>query len=241
MLTCEQVRVRYSNGAIGVRDVSLEVGPGQIVALLGANGAGKTTTVRSIAGFLRSERASVVHGKVTFLGKDVTNLEPHQMSRHGVALVAETRKLFRNLSVADNLNAIDPLPARSVRGSLRDKIFALFPVLHERREQLAGQLSGGEQQMLAIARALLTQPKVLLIDELTLGIHVSLHGPIFDVVKRLASEGTAVLLVTEETARAVAIADYCCILRSGVVADYGESARFSDAQVLAASYVGGES
>jgi branched-chain amino acid transport system ATP-binding protein len=240
MLTCERLCVRYPNGAIGINEVSLTVEPGQVVALFGANGAGKTTTVRAVAGFLRSEGASVVKGRVTFLGRDVTNLEPHQMSRQGVAIVSETRKLFRNLSVADNLTAIDPLPPRSVRKGLYDRVYSLFPVLHERRSQRAGQLSGGEQQMLAISRAILTQPKVLLIDELTLGIHVSLHEPIFNVVRHLASDGTAVLLVTEETARAVAIADYCCVLRSGLVADFGPSSRFTDASVLAASYVGDE-
>jgi branched-chain amino acid transport system ATP-binding protein len=194
--------------------------------------------LRGIGGFLRTEGAAVVSGRVEVDGRDVTNLEPHQMSRRGVAIVAESRKLLRNLTVADNLNAIDPLPKRSVRAELYDRVYALFPVLSARRGQFAGQLSGGEQQMLAISRALLTQPKVLLIDELTLGIHVSLHEPIFKVVRDLADMGTAIVLVTEETRRAVEIADECCVLRSGTVAALGPAEQFTDGSVLAASYVG---
>ena len=238
-LSAEGLKVRYRNGALGIVDVSLSVEVGQVVALFGPNGAGKTTTVNAISGFLRSEGARVVDGSVTVFGVDVTNKEPHFVHRLGLATVPERKKVFPALTVAENLRALGHLPSRQRRKEVYDRLYALFPALAAKRSDLAGKLSGGQQQMLAIARSLVCEPKILIIDELTLGLHHSLHEPLFEVVSRIASEGTAVMLVDESTGFALEAADHCYRLGAGVVKDSGPSARFRGSELLAAGYVEG--
>jgi branched-chain amino acid transport system ATP-binding protein len=237
-LSAEGLKVRYRNGALGIVDVSLSVEVGQVVALFGPNGAGKTTTVNAISGFLRSEGARVVDGSVTVFGVDVTNKEPHFVHRLGLATVPERKKVFPALTVAENLRALGHLPSRQRRREVYDRLYALFPALAAKRSDLAGKLSGGQQQMLAIARSLVCEPKI--IDELTLGLHHSLHEPLFEVVSRIASEGTAVMLVDESTGFALEAADHCYRLGAGVVKDSGPSDCFRGSELLAAGYVEGD-
>jgi branched-chain amino acid transport system ATP-binding protein len=233
-LTAKSISVRYRNGALGVSDVTLEVGAGQVVSMFGPNGAGKTTTVRALTGFLRTEKTRVVRGRVSLDNVDITNLEPHVVARRGIGFVAERDKIFPNLSVRENLNAIG-----RVRGGSEQYIGAvveLFPILGDRFTRPAGQLSGGQRQMLAIARALVRQPSYLVIDEMTLGLHVSVQKQLFDAVKRISAGGTAVLLVDESVGFALDLSDYCYMIRDGHVEHSGKPADFRGGELGAAGY-----
>ena len=237
ILTAENLRVRYRNGALGILDVSFKVAPGQVVGLFGPNGAGKTTSVRAVAGFLRSEGARVIQGRVTLEGVDVTNREPHRQAAMGLAFVPERNKVFPSLTVAENLAAISGLPRSSDRAELRDFVFSLFPVLAERRREYAGRLSGGQRQMLGLARAILRQPKLLIVDEMTLGLHHTVQPPLFEAVRRVAASGAAVVLVDESTGFALEASDYCYFLSAGRVHDEGPSEKFRGSELIAAGYV----
>jgi branched-chain amino acid transport system ATP-binding protein len=240
LLEVQDLSIRYKNGALGIHDVSFSVQPSQVVALLGAAGAGKTTTVRGVSGFLRAEGARAVTGHVRMAGREITNWEPHQACRLGIFAVPERGKVFPNLSVAENLESVG---ARLVRGERRAEVDALvhelFPVLAGRRRELAGRLSGGQQQMLAIARALMTDPRLLIIDEMTLGLHPSLHGPLFEAVTRIAAAGSAVLIVDESTGHTLDVAQHCVLLKAGQVWAAGPSKEFRGNELLVAGYVGG--
>jgi branched-chain amino acid transport system ATP-binding protein len=237
-LEASGLRVRYKNGALGVLDVALRVPAGQVVAMFGPNGAGKTTSVRACSGFLRIEGASVVAGRVHVDGRDLTGAEPHAFCRRGVFCIPERRKIFTQLTVGDNLSAVRFLPPRAERAAVHERIFALFPSLGEMLHRQAGRLSGGQQQMLAIARALVCQPRYLIIDEMSLGLHVSLIRPLFEAIRSVADSGTAVLVVDESTDVALDVADYCYVLRSGHVVDEGPPSRFRGSELIAAGYVG---
>ena len=237
ILTAESLKVRYRNGALGIVDVSLEVKAGQVVALFGANGAGKTTTVRAISGFLRSEGAKIISGKVTLFGEDITNCEPHSATKRGIAFVAERNKVFTNMSIAENLTALGTLPPRSRRSQVYDQIYEIFPLLKERSKELAGRLSGGQQQMLAIARGMMCEPKLLIVDELTLGLHFTLHAPLFQAVRKIATETTGVIVVDESASAALSVVDHCYLLSSGSVRTAGPASAFVGSELLAAGYV----
>jgi branched-chain amino acid transport system ATP-binding protein len=239
ILLAEDLKVRYRNGALGVVSVSLAVEANQVVALFGPNGAGKTTTVRAISGFLRAEGARVIGGRVTLFGQDVTNSEPRTTTRLGVSFVPERQKIFPSLSVAENLEALGKLPPRARRKEIYERIYELFPVLRERPRELAGRLSGGQQQMLAIGRSLVSEPKLLIVDELTLGLHYSLHPRLFEVMRLIAAQGTAVLVVDESTGSALDVADYCYLLNGGRVLMSGTASTFRGSELLAAGYVEG--
>jgi branched-chain amino acid transport system ATP-binding protein len=239
-LSATGLKVRYRNGALGIVDVGIRVGIGQVVAMFGPNGAGKTTTVNAISGFFRAEGARVVGGTVSVFGTDVTNKEPHLIHALGLATVPERKKVFSTLTVAENLRAVGHLPHRHRRKEVYDRLYELFPALAAKRTEVAGKLSGGQQQMLAIARSLVCEPRVLVIDELTLGLHHSIHESLFTVVREIASQGTAVVLVDESTGFALEAADYCYRLGSGVVKDSGPSSRFRGSELLAAGYVEGD-
>lgn len=216
MLALEDISVRYANGAIGVEQVSLELEAGRVVALFGANGAGKTSTVRAATGFIASERAQVETGRVVVDGKDLTNREPHVFVAAGVAAIPERRKVFPSLTVRDNLRSTGV--RRDAGYAARfDQVLELFPVLGLRLDAAAGQLSGGEQQMLAIARGVILGARYLVIDEMTLGLHSSLRRPLFEVVSELASYGTGVLIVDENVEESLEVAEHCYLLRNGVI------------------------
>jgi branched-chain amino acid transport system ATP-binding protein len=236
----EGIAVRYANGALGVLDISFAASRGQIVALFGPNGAGKTTSVRAVSGFMRTERHSVIRGSVRLFGTDVTGYEPHRTARMGVGFVPERSKVFATMSVRDNLRAVGQMPHRKVYAKRLAEIHALFPVMEERMHQLAGQLSGGQQQMLSIARSLIMAPSVLIVDELTLGLHHSFHGPLFEALQGIARRGTTVIVVDESTGFALKVADYCYLLNSGRVASEGPPSRYAGNELLVAGYVGSD-
>ena len=237
LLTGTELRVRYRNGALGIRDVSIRVARGQVTGLFGPNGAGKTTTVRAMSGFLRTEGTRVIAGRVRLAERDVTNWEPHRLARLGVAFVPERNKVFSNLSVADNLASIGKSLSRDRTRQLYDLIHALFPILRDRRSEMAGRLSGGQRQMLALARAILCDPSVLIIDEMTLGLHHSLQPALFAAVAEVARQGTGVLVVDENVGLALDVVHYCYLLVGGVIRDEGEPAKFRGSELLAAGYV----
>jgi branched-chain amino acid transport system ATP-binding protein len=233
----DSVAVRYGNGALGVSDISFHVNENQIVALFGPNGAGKTTSVRALSGFMKTERVSVSRGSVHLLGKEVTGWEPHRTARLGLGYVPERRKVFGNLSVADNFKASGGLPRGRAFDQAAERVLELFPALRDRLGEQAGRLSGGQQQMLAIARNLIRQPKVLVIDELTLGLHHSFHALLFDALSRIAAEGTSVVVVDESTGLALDVANYCYLIVGGKVRDSGPPEKFRGSELLVAGYV----
>lgn len=234
VLQLDGVRVRYPNGALGVLDISLSVDEGQTVALFGPNGAGKSTTTRAISGFLKGEGARVIKGDIRFNGRSIKGMEPHRVAALGIAIVPERNKVFANLTVAQNLSAFGVLPKN--RKELLERVFELFPVLESRRHQLAGRLSGGERQMLAIGRSLLLDPKLLIVDEMTLGLHHSLQPALYDVVRKISANGTAVLVVDESNGLALDVADHCFELSEGHIVASGPSEQFRDEFSLTETY-----
>jgi branched-chain amino acid transport system ATP-binding protein len=237
LLEAENVRVQYRNGALGVVDVSFRMRAGQVVALFGPNGAGKTTSVRAISGFLRTEGARVVQGSVRIGGRDVTNSEPHNQANLGVSLVPERDKVFPQLTVTENLFASGRLPKGERRAELLDRVMSLFPVLGERSKDLAGGLSGGQRQMLALGRAILSDPRILIVDEMTLGLHHSLQPPLFDAIRYVVGTGVSVLVVDESTGFALEVADHCYMLSAGRIVASGPAEDFRGNELLAAGYV----
>ena len=197
-----------------LKGVSLRVGPGQVVALLGANGAGKTTTLKSIAGLLVPRS-----GTIALDGRSIVGSSPAKVVRRGVSMVPQERELFPEMSVLDNLmlGAFTRKESPDVRTDL-ERILQLFPVLAERRRQAAGTLSGGERQMVAIGRALMARPRLLLLDEPSLGLAPLIVKEIFEAVKRINGEGTAILLVEQKIPPALALAEYAYVLEVGRVA-----------------------
>ena len=192
MLKVENLSVRY--GAVtAVKDVSLEVSEGEMVCLLGANGSGKTTTMLAIAGALKAS------GKVTFNGEDITSLSPERLLRKGIAMVPETREVFSDLTVRENLILGGFIHRRNRKKSHHDteQMLDLFPVLRERQNKQSGTLSGGEQQQLVIARAMMSQPRLLLLDEPSLGLAPTIVHHIYDFINKLRSTGLTILLVEQ--------------------------------------------
>ena len=169
LLKAESLALRYPNGALGIEDVSIEVDEGQIVALIGANGAGKTTTCRALSGFLKTEDMKIVRGKVYFDGADVTGQEPHRLAKIGISAVPERNKVFPNLSVREHFVSAGLHRSAAEREEMLEFGLQLFPRVRERLKLSAGKLSGGEQQMVAIVRALVNRPRLLVVDEMTLG------------------------------------------------------------------------
>jgi branched-chain amino acid transport system ATP-binding protein len=217
-----------------LRGVSLEVPAGSVVALLGANGAGKTTTLRVISGLLRP-----TDGAVFFEGRRIDRLPPEVIVRLGVAHVPEGRQVFADLTVGENLilGAYARRDRRNVPADL-ERVFELFPVLRERRKQLAGTLSGGEQQMLAIGRALMARPRLLLLDEPSLGLAPMVAREIFRTVRRVNAEGTTVLLVEQDASRALQVAQTAYVLQTGQVVLWGPAAELRQNEAVRRSYLG---
>ena len=232
LLVVDRLTVAYG-AVVAIREVSLEVAPGEIVATLGPNGAGKTTLLRALAGALKPQR-----GSVTFDGDTLTDLVPEVVVRRGVALVPEGRHVFPNLTVAENLTVGGI--ARTDRDGLRadsDRWLSRFPILGERAQQLAGTLSGGEQQQLAIARALMSRPRMLLLDEPSLGLAPIFVDRIFELIQELRAEGVTVLLVEQNVHRALEIADRAYVLSVGRVVASGPTDQLVEGE-LERSYLG---
>jgi branched-chain amino acid transport system ATP-binding protein len=219
LLEVSGLEVVYNRAVVAVQGVSLRVLPGQLVALLGTNGAGKTTTLRAISGFLGSDNADITQGTVLWGERPVHGLPPHEIAGRGITLVPEREKIFETLTVEENLRAA--VPARGPRGRERwreglEQVFHYFPVLRERRRQIAGYLSGGERQMLALGQALVCGPRLLLVDELSLGLAPLVAAHLLEVLGRLRGDlGLTVLLVEQNAAQALQIADYGYVMEHG--------------------------
>ena len=227
--------LEVSYGAVAaLHGIDLEVNKGEIVTLIGANGAGKTTTLRTISGLLKPRK-----GHVTFDGKDITGVKPHVITAKGISHVPEGRGIFANLTVSDNLELGAYLRKDKIRREEYERIFTLFPVLKERIKQNAGTLSGGEQQMLAISRALMAKPTVLLLDEPSLGLAPQMVQTIFRVIREINAEGTTILLVEQNAHMALVTAHRGYVMETGriVLADTTKALLASDR--IKKAYLGG--
>jgi branched-chain amino acid transport system ATP-binding protein len=233
VLRLEEVHARY--GAIhALRGVSLEVKEGQIVCLIGANGAGKSSTLMAISGILRPSA-----GRIIFEGEDLADVPPHAIVERGVSQVPEGRRIFSKLTVLENLEmgAYTRSDAAHVRQDL-DRILSLFPLLAERRFQLGGTLSGGEQQMLAIGRALMVRPRLLLMDEPSLGLAPKLVETIFDVIREINAKGTTIFLVEQNAHMALSIAARGYVMEAGRVVLEDDAASLMANQDVRKAYLG---
>src|SRR6266516_7693452 len=219
MLVLQDIAVTYQNIVPAVQGVSLEVPDRSVVALLGVNGAGKTTIMRAVSGLLDIHKASIVRGTILFDGERIDRLNTTQIVQRGISQVLEGRRLFADLTVEENLRtgAIATRDAVSVRRAY-NRVMELFPVLRERRKSVAGYLSGGEQQMLAIGRGLMTSPKLLLLDEPSLGLAPFMVQQIRSIITEINDSGTAVLLVEQNAQMALSIANFGYVLETGKVA-----------------------
>jgi branched-chain amino acid transport system ATP-binding protein len=234
LLAVNNLVVAYG-AIVALHDVSLEIERGQIVALIGANGAGKTTLLRAISGLLRPTSGAIICD-----GREIQNLRPDQIVRAGISHAPEGRQVFSNMTVRENLNlgAYQRTDKSAIRSDL-DRCYSLFPVLAERREQRAGTLSGGEQQMLAIARALMAKPQLLLLDEPSLGLAPLIVRKIFQIIREINASGTTIFLVEQNANMALAIAHRGYVLQTGRVIKTDEASRLLVDPDVKAAYLGG--
>ena len=233
MLKVNDINVYY--GSIhAIKDISFEVRKGQIVTLVGANGAGKSTTLQTISGLLHSKT-----GSIEFLGKNLAGVAPHKIVEHGLAHVPEGRRVFLQMSVEENLEmGAYTRPRSEIDDGIAD-VYSRFPRLKERRKQVAGTLSGGEQQMLAMGRALMSKPQLLMLDEPSMGLSPILVDPIFDIIKELHNAGTTILLVEQNAQMALSIADNAYVLESGKIVLSGTGAELLASEQVKKAYLGG--
>lgn len=239
LLELKQLEVVYGRVITAVQGISLRVEQGQIVALLGSNGAGKTTILRAISGFIGLDDARVSAGQVNFGGREIAGLAPHKIAAMGLALVPERSKVFENLSVAENLDAA-VAPSRQRRRELTDLVYQQFPRLAQLRDRESGYLSGGERQMLAIASALLCDPKLLLIDELSQGLAPVIVADLVATLAKLRRELGLTLLIVEQNAQvALEFADYGYVLENGRVVLDGAADRLLAHTDVKEFYLGG--
>jgi branched-chain amino acid transport system ATP-binding protein len=234
MLTVSSLQVAYG-GVVAVRDVSLSVQPGQITAVLGANGAGKTTTLLGISGLVRARG-----GHVEFEGTSLLGLAPERIARLGIAHVPAGRGIFPGLTVADNLRMGLYGAGRDGDTEAVEEVLEAFPILRERRTQAAGTMSGGQQQQLAIGRALVQRPKLLMLDEMSMGLSPTVVTDLFALVRRLADGGMAVVMVEQFVGQALKVADQAVVIEQGTVAAAGAPSELS-AEDIGAAYLGSDS
>lgn len=222
LLQVEMIEVVYKRVITAVQGVTLSVGPKQIVAILGINGAGKTTTLRAISGFLGLDDARVTEGMISFEGRRIENAPPHDIAARGIVLVPERDKVFPNLTVAENLAVPVSRASAAERRRQDEQIYSLFPRLAELRQRIGGLLSGGERQMLAIAGALMCRPSLLLVDELSLGLAPVVVDTVYDGLREINRNGTALVVVEQQIHRVLELATWAVVLDHGAVAYEGE-------------------
>jgi branched-chain amino acid transport system ATP-binding protein len=229
MLSVRDVHAFYGKSHV-LHGVSIDVSAGEVVGLLGRNGVGKSTTLKSIVGLVRAPR-----GRITLEGRDITRAAPHRLARLGIAWVPEDRRVFRHLSVLENLRTGLDRPGvdQGRRRALLDRVFEAFPVLAERRDQAGGTLSGGEQQMLAIARAMMLEPKIILLDEPTEGLMPRMVGQIRDIIRTLHAGGVAILLVEQNVPLTLEVSARVYLMEKGVVRHHApaDTLRADDAPI----------
>ena len=231
-LTVDNINVYY--GQIhAIKDVSIEVSEGEIVALIGANGAGKSTTLRTISGLLRSRT-----GSISLFGEDISNTDAYKLVSKGLAHVPEGRRIFLQMTVLENLEMGAFTRTGNTKDSL-DEVYKYFPRLYERKSQIAGTLSGGEQQMLAMGRALMSRPKLMMLDEPSMGLSPILVQQVFDIIKKLHEGGTTILLVEQNAEMALEIADRAYVLESGRIKLSGTGAELAASDEIKKAYLGG--
>ena len=233
-LTLDNLHVSYGN-IKALKGINIKLEDGKIIALLGANGAGKTTTLKSISGLV-----NVLDGSIAMSDEEITNLVPSKITRKGIVQSPEGRQIFPELTVEENLK----IGAFTVKSKVEIKenyksVYNYFPVLMERKKQIAGTLSGGEQQMLAIARALMASPKILLLDEPSLGLAPLIVKDIFNIIKEINGKGTTVLIVEQNALQTLKIADYAYVLEVGEVSMEGPASELIKDKKLIDAYLGG--
>ena len=232
MLKVDNINVYY--GKIhALKDVSFEVHPGEVVALIGANGAGKSTTLKTVSGMLHSKT-----GSIHFMDEDISHTESYKLIYKGLAHVPEGRRIFLQMSVLENLEMGAYIHKKPTKAEL-DDIFDRFPRLLERKNQIAGTLSGGEQQMLAMGRALISHPKLLMLDEPSMGLAPILVQQIFDIIKELHKAGTTILLVEQNAQAALSVADRGYVLETGKIVTSGTGAELLVSPAIKKAYLGG--
>lgn len=234
LLEVKQLQVNY--GVIKALDgISFEVNKGEIVTLIGANGAGKTTTMQSVNGLIPTSG-----GTVTYNGKDITNMPCHKIVNLGIAQVPEGRRVFQELSVYDNLimGAYSQKDKTKIKQNITE-IYEWFPRLEERKNQMAGTLSGGEQQMLAMGRAMMSNPELLMLDEPSMGLSPLLVDQVFDIIKTFHKRGTTILLVEQNAGKSLAISDRAYVLENGKIALSGTGTELMQSEEVKKAYLGG--
>ncbi len=233
ILKVDNINVYY--GAIhAIKGISFHVNEGEVVTLIGANGAGKSTTLQTISGLLRSRT-----GSIEFCGENISKLPPHKIVERGLAQVPEGRRIFLQMTVQENLDmGAYTQSGGSVEAEL-EKVFAQFPRLKERRKQVAGTLSGGEQQMLAMGRALMSRPKLLMLDEPSMGLAPILVEQIFEIIQRLHESGTTILLVEQNAQMALSVADRAYVMETGTISLSGTGKELAESDSVRRAYLGG--
>ena len=232
MLKIDDIHVYY--GAIhAIKGVSFEVGEGEIVALIGANGAGKSTILKTVSGLMHPRS-----GNITFCGDNIAHTDAYKLLRTGLAHVPEGRRIFQQMTVQDNLE-MGAYIHKEVNKDDLERVFNYFPRLKERRKQIAGTLSGGEQQMLAMSRALMSRPKLMMLDEPSMGLAPILIDQIFEIIKQLHKDGTTILLVEQNASKALEIADRAYVLETGKVILSGTGKELASSDEVKKAYLGG--
>ena len=232
MLKIEDLHVSYG-GIRALRGISLEVPDGKIVTLIGANGAGKSTILKTVSGLMHPRS-----GSIRFFDQDITHMEAYKLLRTGLAHVPEGRRIFQQMTVQENLE-MGAYIKKDVSQKDLETVFTYFPRLKERRKQIAGTLSGGEQQMLAMSRALMSHPKLMMLDEPSMGLAPILVDQIFDIIKELHKAGTTILLVEQNARKALQIADRAYVLETGSITLSGTGAELASSDAVKKAYLGG--
>ena len=233
ILKVEGINVYY-DAIHALHDISFEVKQGEVVTLIGANGAGKSTTLKSVSGLMRSKT-----GSIQFLGEDIGHVAPHQIVERGLAHVPEGRRIFANMTVEENLEMGAYTQPKSSIAPSKEQVFDLFPRLKERRKQAAGTLSGGEQQMLAIGRGLMSHPKLIMLDEPSMGLAPILVQEVFDIIRDLHKAGTTILLVEQNAQMALSVADRGYVLESGRIVLADDAQKLLNDDAVKKAYLGG--
>ncbi len=232
LLKVENINVYY--GPIhAIKDISFDVNEGEIVTLIGANGAGKSTTLKTISGLMKQKS-----GTITFEGNDLLHIAPHKIVERGLIQVPEGRRIFLNMTVMENLE-MGAFTQKKIDEETLEKVYTSFPRLKERYKQIAGTLSGGEQQMLAMGRALMSNPKLLMLDEPSMGLAPILVDEIFDIIKKLNQRGITILLVEQNARMALSVADRAYVLETGRIKFSGTGAELAASDEIKKAYLGG--